>query len=526
MSLVGISHFNEEIFQLDVTLPENTLKTPDNSKFRIISFYQCDVDGLCAQYVLQLHSNFKSFASLHSFPVYEENDIYQYIHKTLSLHLKRPDVQADAFMRVLLIGIRGWSSELLRAIKVHFEHLLDPPLRKYLKIAILTVIRPIGFFGKLPQECILFKESDDEPMYPSSGIYTCESASVTSLLLKGMTFVYENEHAAAIFAASISIFSKNVHFGIGETLYYGKIEEFHNQISQLNGGPYVSYDIDKAILPLVTFTTLEDALSISPSILVLDSKKNPETIAEFRIQCSLRKEEFTSEFNALSSEKQKRVLSLIKRQISFYREMPQLCWLRRVKHIPNLDVMYFLSTILNKEETQSIIALDFLYNILQERLQQDSYYDRNVINTISKSAIAYINQSFDSISRAKLKFKTFLGQKLIIAEIRPNNPLSHINQLEMVASIISNIEAKGDEVKRSRCLLIVEHKEKYLFGFTPNVDSSFPDIWPGVFMQISQSDSSCSFNALLPNVLKYKGDVRDIKKSLFTKLANRLGRKR
>lgn len=52
-------------------------------------------------------------------------------------------------------------------------------------------------------------------------------------------------------------------------------------------------------------------------------------------------------------------------------------------------------------------------------------------------------------------------------------------------------------------------------------------------MQISQSDSSCSFNgninryiALLPNVLKYKGDVRDIKKSLFTKLANRLGRKR
>lgn len=204
-------------------------------------------------------------------------------------------------MRVLLIGIRGWSSELLRAIKVHFEHLLDPPLRKYLKIAILTVIRPIGFFGKLPQECILFKESDDEPMYPSSGIYTCESASVTSLLLKGMTFVYENEHAAAIFAASISIFSKNVHFGIGETLYYGKIEEFHNQISQLNGGPYVSYDIDKAILPLVTFTTLEDALSISPSILVLDSKKNPETIAEFRIQCSLRKEEFTSEFNALSS---------------------------------------------------------------------------------------------------------------------------------------------------------------------------------------------------------------------------------
>ncbi|KAK2195687.1 hypothetical protein BdWA1_002280 [Babesia duncani] len=558
MPLCTIDEFEQHVldFQdLNTGLAANRY-TGSNEKIPgVFVFYQADVDGTCAMFILEVcqmripfnvqhHKCFSNGLPIVSLPIRSEGDIYTFIKKSLSIRKAYPEIQVcmhsiltrqqpDLFLRVVLLGIYGWDLELLCAIKVYFEQLLPEGLRLELKICLVPSSRPLSFFNvNLHGEWYFFlldeqqvdQETETRPDVAngiwSSGSTSAAMATVSSQYASDNSEqivkpIHESNQAAVYFAACIGILSKYEHSSELDVGINGQITRLYHEMSLLGGGPYCSFDSDRSILPLVTFMSIEQAFKISPSVLIYDPKRERDTFADLRIHCNLKTHEFSSEFVNLDPKRQSLVLKLLRNKIDIYKEKMQICWLRRTLSVPALDVLYILMATLAGWDTRDeshtsdrapLIASDFLHATIADRMSQDSSYDRTILTQLKQRTNKYIGDIYNLITGTNTKSKTFGTHKVLSATLYPKQNLGRDDCI-FIGYMLSAIQARIHKTQHSRCMLLVKnpHQDRYFcFGYSPEVSAQFPDVWPLVFSSLAHDDDAFQLDALDPNKLEIK----------------------
>ncbi|EKX72137.1 conserved hypothetical protein [Theileria equi strain WA] len=244
MPLCLVEDFENEILSLDFLDEFDPSASLDAGKAGIFVFYQNDVDGIAAMFILEHHARFRNGLKLANLPVSTESDVYTFIKKSLSIQSAYPDLKDGEWY----------------------------------------------FFVQNEEEMAIEEQEYDE----MSGIYHCNS--IASIMEQISKATHEANQAAIIYAASVGILSKAEHSSGIHLNVNARITELFQKTFLLDGGPFTSYDSEKSLLPLIMFTSVEEALRISPSVLVYDPRRTPETLADLRIHCNLKPDEFTAEF--------------------------------------------------------------------------------------------------------------------------------------------------------------------------------------------------------------------------------------
>ncbi|GFE54283.1 hypothetical protein BaOVIS_016870 [Babesia ovis] len=444
------------------------------------------------------------------------------------------DTELDAYVRVVLLGVHGWDPQVLYAIKVHFSSLLPEDRRSELKICIVPATRPLNFFNvSIDADWYFFVANEQEVALERSiqerelvgGIYS--STPITSLMASVTKTVHDSSRAAILYASALAILSRMEHSGILDSSINTQITKIFQEISMLDGGPYVQYDSERSAMPLILFMSLEEALKISPYVFIYDPSRT-DILAELRIQCELLVDEFTSEFCNLNPKLQPHVLRKINGRIKRI-ERSQLVWLRRTCTMPCLDMMYILIAIsvgwLNKEnestvDTAPAIASDFIYNILSDRISQESFYDRVIMTKLVQKTSQMLLKTYDMISSSKIKSRMFGAHKVLFTTLHPKHTVVHIDELRFVGFVISSLHSHGVAAEGlCRVLLFIQNVDSegiLAYGYSPEVTGNFPDIWALVFRSLAHDDTTYIFDALRPTCMDIQSLDVDTAKNKIT----------
>ncbi|CDR94619.1 hypothetical protein, conserved [Babesia bigemina] len=269
MPLCTIDEFEKEVLDIGANASDAyeesdapfAADADDDEDLGVFVFYQGDVDGVCALFILEHHKRLSHGLKLTSYPVHCEADIYSYIKKNLSIITTYPDVQHEAYLRVVLLGVHGWDPELLYAIKVHFSQKLPESRRSELKICIVPASRPLTFFNvSFDADWYFFVGNEEEVALEQSiqerelvgGIYM--STSVASLIASITKTTHESSRAAIMYASAVATISRMEHSCSLDTNVNTQITRLFQEISMLDGGPYVQYDSERTPFPLISFT--------------------------------------------------------------------------------------------------------------------------------------------------------------------------------------------------------------------------------------------------------------------------------
>ncbi|KAK1443272.1 hypothetical protein BgAZ_201480 [Babesia gibsoni] len=533
MPLCTIDDFEREVLIFDSDPSHSYLESstylqaysPESSKYGIFVFYQGDVDGVCALFILEHHKRISNGLKLTSYPVVGEADIYTYIKKNLSIRSTYPDIKHEAYLRVLLLGVHGWDAQVLYAIKVHFSQLLPEEYRNDLRVCIVPAARPLSFFNvSFEGDWYFFVANEQEVTQEKSilerelvgGIY--RSPSVASIIASITKTTHESSRAAILYASAVAVISLLIHYGAVDTSANKKITKIFQEIAMLNGGPYVQLDAERSMLPLISFTSLEEALRISPHFFIYDPQRKKDTLAEFRIYCNLLMEEFTSEFCNIDPKRQSQVLRQLNGRLKKI-ERSQLLWLRRSCTMPSVDMIYILLAIsvgwINKEnistiDSAAVMASDFMYNTLTDRMSQDSFYDKVIIPQLKNKALQLMVGTYDMVSSSQIKSRMFGSHKVLFTTLYPKHQVTHNDELCFIAYLVSNIYSRGDrEGGLCHVLVFIKNSDAngiLAYGYSPEVSGNFPDIWALVFSSISHDDPSFVYDIFRPTCLSIRSD--------------------
>ncbi|EKX72136.1 hypothetical protein BEWA_046000 [Theileria equi strain WA] len=236
--------------------------------------------------------------------------------------------------------------------------------------------------------------------------------------------------------------------------------------------------------------------------------------------------------------RQSLVLRLLKSRINLYKDKPQLCWLRRATTVPAIDVIYIMMAILagwtTKDNTSTqahspIIASDFLYNTLVDRMFQESFYDRSILSQLKKKTVHFISKLYDLMSRALIGIKTSGSDSVIITTLYPqfnirlvhvyfNLLYRHSDHLRFLGFLLSSTQARATKKDSLRCLIFIKNPgfDGFIcYGYSPDVRVEFPDLWPLVFTSVSQDDPNYIYDVLNPNILHIRGNEVDSAKGII-----------
>ncbi|UKK00476.2 hypothetical protein MACK_000549 [Theileria orientalis] len=583
MPFYTIDEFESQILNIDVELNllNNSEDTQidlyddeakeDRREYGVFVFYQNDIDGICSMFILEHHKKFRSGLKLRSYPINSESDIYTYIKKELSMKSAFPTLNGDKYLRVVLLGINGWNDQILYAIKLYFLNLLPEEYKRLLKIAVLTTTRPLSFFNTthndewyffLQDESDIIREIQQEELQNNnnvviSGIYKINSTS--SLVESVVDCVNECDKAIVIFANCIGILSNhefNNNYNINLTT---QIINNRDKINSLQGGPYVKYDTDKLLTPLITLSSFEESLKISPYILIYDPNIKDETLSEIRIHCNLKLDEYTSQFTNLPPSKQAEVLQSLKKKLEVTKNKNQLLWIRRTITISSLDVMYIILSVqmrsfysINvKNDNNDLIITDFLYKILIERVYEESGYDKGILIKLKNYTIDFIQYIY--------KLTIDVGySELLVTTIYPTYSVTLACHLNFISYLILSIYTKRkseDKIDNKNLLLFIKNPtststgtEKtngtsgtnstssskddsaknssadnnnayVIFGYNSETSRNNGDVWPLVFKSVAHENRNFLLDGLNPNILYTKlNDVTFIRNQIVNNL--------
>ncbi|ORM39601.1 uncharacterized protein BXIN_2914 [Babesia sp. Xinjiang] len=531
MPLCTIDDFEREVLILQSEAPDFYADSDapyasavQNREFGVFVFYQADIDGICALFILEHHKRLSHGLKLTSYPVNGEADIYSYIKKNLSIRSAYPDVQHEGYVRVVLLAVHGWDPQVLYAIKVHFSHQLPEKRRGDLKICVVPASRPLNFFNvSFDADWYFFVANDQEVAFEQSiqdrevvgGIYT--TTSVASIIASVTKTVHESSRAAILYASAVAIISRIEHYISLDSSVNSQITKLFQEISMLDGGPYIQYDSERTALPLISFMSLEEALRVSPYVFMYDPLRK-DAPAQLRIHCNLMMDEFTSEFCNLDPKRQPQVLRKINGRIKRV-DRSQLLWIRRTCNMPCVDMVYILIAIfvgwLNKEnestvDTAPVIASDFMYNILTDRMSQESYYDKVIMTQLKQKTAQMILCAYDVIASSKIKSRMFGTHKVLFTTLYPKHNMEHVDELRFIGFMISSLHSRGNTAEGlCRVLLFIKNTGSngiLAYGYSPEVNASFPDIWALVFRSLAHDDQSFVFDVFRPTCL----DIRSV----------------
>ncbi|BAM39130.1 conserved hypothetical protein [Theileria orientalis strain Shintoku] len=574
MPFYTIDEFESQILNIDVELNllNNSEDTQidlyddeareDGREYGVFVFYQNDIDGICSMFILEHHKKFRSGLKLRSYPVNSESDIYTYIKKELSMKSAIPTLNADVltarlqgdkYLRVVLLGINGWSDQILYAIKLYFLNLLPEEYKRLFKMAVLTTTRPLSFFNTthndewyffLQDESDIIREIQQEELQSNenvviSGIYKMNATS--SLVESVVDCVNECDKAIVIFANCIGILSNhefNNNYNINLTT---QIINNRDKINSLQGGPYVKYDTDKLLTPLITLSSFEESLKISPYILIYDPNIRDETLSEIRIHCNLKLDEYTSQFTNLPPSKQAEVLQSLKKKLDVTKNKNQLLWIRRTITISSLDVMYIILSVQMrsfystnvKNDNNDLIVTDFLYKILIERVYEESGYDKGILIKLKNYTMDFIQYIY--------KLAIDVGySELLVTTIYPTYSVTLSCHLSFISYLILSIytKRKSEDKTDNKTLLLfiknpagtggdaektngtgrtngagsakdnaaknssVENNNAYvIFGYNSETSRNNGDVWPLVFKSVAHENRNFLLDCLNPNIV-------------------------
>ncbi|UKJ88065.2 hypothetical protein MACJ_000508 [Theileria orientalis] len=583
MPFYTIDEFESQILNIDVELNllSNSEDTQidlyndevrdDRREYGVFVFYQNDIDGICSMFILEHHKKFRSGLKLRSYPINSESDIYTYIKKELSMKSAFPTLNGDKYLRVVLLGINGWNDQILYAIKLYFLNLLPEEYKRLFKMAVLTTTRPLSFFNTthndewyffLQDESDIIREIQQEELQNNnnvviSGIYKINSTS--SLVESVVDCVNECDKAIVIFANCIGILSNhefNNNYNINLTT---QIINNRDKINSLQGGPYVKYDTDKLLTPLITLSSFEESLKISPYILIYDPNIRDETLSEIRIHCNLKLDEYTSQFTNLPPSKQAEVLQSLKKKLDVTKNKNQLLWIRRTITISSLDVMYIILSVQMrsfystnvKNDNNDLIITDFLYKMLIERVYEESGYDKGILIKLKNYTIDFIQYIY--------KLTIDVGySELLVTTIYPTYSVTLSCHLNFISYLILSIYTKRkseDKTDNKNLLLFIKNPtgtsggtEKtngtnrtnstssakdnasknssgdnnnayVIFGYNSETSRNNGDVWPLVFKSVAHENRNFLLDGLNPNILHTKlNDVTFIRNQIVNNL--------
>eukprot|EP00371_Babesia_bovis_P002392 XP_001611039.1 hypothetical protein [Babesia bovis T2Bo] len=235
-----------------------------------------------------------------------------------------------------------------------------------------------------------------------------------------------------------------------------------------------------------------------------------------RIQCNLMMDEFTSEFCNLPPKRQPQVLRQINGRIKRL-DRSQLLWIRRTCTMPCIDMLYILIAIFvgwyNKSnestaETSPIIASDFMYNMLSDRMSQESFYDKVIMTQLTQKTSQMLLRTYDMIASSKIKSRKFGTQKVLFATLYPKHTVEHCDELRFIGYIISMLHSRGDASEAPcRVLIFVMNPDAngiLAYGYSPEISGSYPDVWSLVFRSLAHDDSCFVFDILRPTFLSIR----------------------
>lgn len=84
------------------------------------------------------------------------------------------------------------------------------------------------------------------------GIYWSPSVAVIIASITKTT--HESSRAAILYVSAVALISRLVHSGILDPQVNVQITKIFHEISMLDGGPYVQFDAERSMLPLISFT--------------------------------------------------------------------------------------------------------------------------------------------------------------------------------------------------------------------------------------------------------------------------------
>ncbi|XP_954142.1 uncharacterized protein TA03005 [Theileria annulata] len=522
MPYFTVDEFDEQVLNITVELnefiDENNLSKKDikPEEYGVFVFYNHDIDGICSMFILEHHTKFRNGLKLTAYPILNESDIYTYIKKTLAIKTAYPSLKFDKYLRVILLAINGWNEQILYSIKLYFERFLPENLRKFLKIE-HTLAHDVQ-----TDEWHFFLQDNSDKL---NEIQQEQNNKIVEC-------INECDKAIVLFASCIGILSCYEFTNTENSNLTQQIRSNYFKILSLQGGPYVIYDNHKLLTPLITLTTFEESLKISPYVLIYDPHITNETLSDIRIFCNLKLDEYNSNFTNLSPLKQKNVLSLLKNKLNVKKNTGQLCWKRRILNITSIDILYILLFILNKEN--KIIIKDFLYNILIERINEDSHYDKNILYKLKNKTYEYIRNIY------QLTVNTSYNT-ILTTTIYPNIILNQSYHLNFISYLIISIYNKNKEKSENNLLLLFINNKNVartntknnnvssledrwnksnesddsllIFGYNHDLNNN---LWPMVFKSLSHQNSSFVQDYFNPNLLSTKlGDTEYIRKIII-----------
>uniref|UniRef100_A0A3B0MIS7 Uncharacterized protein n=1 Tax=Theileria annulata TaxID=5874 RepID=A0A3B0MIS7_THEAN len=522
MPYFTVDEFDEQVLNITVELNEfineNNLSKKDikPEEYGVFVFYNHDIDGICSMFILEHHTKFRNGLKLTAYPILNESDIYTYIKKTLAIKTAYPSLKFDKYLRVILLAINGWNEQILYSIKLYFERFLPENLRKFLKIE-HTLAHDVQ-----TDEWHFFLQDNSDKL---NEIQQEQNNKIVEC-------INECDKAIVLFASCIGILSCYEFTNTENSNLTQQIRSNYFKILSLQGGPYVIYDNHKLLTPLITLTTFEESLKISPYVLIYDPHITNETLSDIRIFCNLKLDEYNSNFTNLSPLKQKNVLSLLKNKLNVKKNTGQLCWKRRILNITSIDILYILLFILNKEN--KIIIKDFLYNILIERINEDSHYDKNILYKLKNKTYEYIRNIY------QLTVNTSYNT-ILTTTIYPNIILNQSYHLNFISYLIISIYNKNKEKSENNLLLLFINNKNVartntknnnvssledrwnksndsddsllIFGYNHDLNNN---LWPMVFKSLSHQNSSFVQDYFNPNLLSTKlGDTEYIRKIII-----------
>ncbi|VWU53255.1 conserved protein, unknown function, partial [Hepatocystis sp. ex Piliocolobus tephrosceles] len=152
----------------------------------------------------------------------------------------------------------------------------------------------------------------------------------------------EDDSSCIIFITSISLISYLKTDQITYDYYNQEIKNLHKDASNIVNNHYMTFDYERGLLPMLSFTSLNDALEIDERIYIYDHKNVKQTFNKIRTMCHIEIKEFTGNFRQLDMKKQTEILVKLQSLIKIIKPMNTLAWKRRTYVLYNSDSFYFI----------------------------------------------------------------------------------------------------------------------------------------------------------------------------------------
>ncbi|PHJ25844.1 hypothetical protein CSUI_000303 [Cystoisospora suis] len=443
---------------------------------------------------------------------------------------------------------------------------LESRIRSKIKIAVLDSRRPLhGALMMRDGDWMMPMESSEQDLlerrqrerremrggggeggggssFLSDGLYSGKPCA--AVLAKVLEPLYEVESSRYVFGAAVSAAS----FLQSEWMANDDYNDLIFSLKDLNisAVPFLRDDDSSGLLPLLRNGSLQDSLSIAPSLCVSSAKGENFSFPassllgkaarggaggltylqhcnELRVQCGITCKAMTEPFSGLEVAQQKIVFEYLRQTL----RLPDRYCLNWIRHahqerergnfmtIPNADAAFLLQALLARSAAQDLKSSSAAYRWnavealqLLARITSTTTAEQVVaLEQLREVQALAVHQHRQLLSHLNLARSSSYGRGgvLLVTLQHPRGFLLHPAYIRSFALLCSLKHAHGNESKRLPVILhIVTQREAFtpqagskgggerslLYACTPNADPESPDIFPYVLCKMVGSGYS------------------------------------